>query len=573
MHWAAFEHIYLLIIPVFFVAINFFLNKKRMKVFDKYPHFKNMFFPKNRFRKLKFVLFISAMIFIILALMKPRWGIKNKEIKQKGYDIIIALDTSKSMLAKDLKPDRLTRAKKSISELVDYIDGSKLSYIAFAGVSRVVVPLTHDYNYIKNAVSATDTDEVSLQGTNFKDLIEKTVLIFSSSEKERFLILLSDGEDHEGNLNSLIKKAKENNIHIYTIPVGTENGSRIPVVSENNKITGFKKNKKGNYVISKTNLELMKKISSETGGETFYSSDIYSSLKKAIKSINSYSETNKSDFSYRSYKEKYHYFLLIGVLCLMGFVSLPHFKSIKIKVLLILILPIFMNFTLFDRGNILNNEAVDKYKEKKYTESLQKFKQAEKFSDDPALQYNIGNNLYKLKKYDDAMKHFESSISKLPKESLFNLGNSLYQMKKYNEAAKAYRKLLKKYPDFEKAKKNLELALKKAEEDKKKKKNNQKKNKNEKKDKNDKRKNGDEKKDSKKQNQNKDKGNNKQSEETGKKQDSKKQSKDQQKTSMKREVYDSLLENLRKKEIENLKNKQNEERRNKDGTEAFEKDW
>lgn len=447
-----------------------------------------------------------------------------------------------------------------------------------SGVSNIVVPLTYDYNYIKNNVSIVDTNTISVQGTNFKDLMEKTILIFSKSEKDRFLIILSDGEDHKGDLNKLITEAKNNKIHIYTVPVGSEKGARIPLYNQNNKVTGFKKDNKGNYVISKVDKKLMKRISKETGGKHFDSKSIYDSLKQTLNSIKKYKQTTSKNFSMVDYKERYHYFLFLAVIFLIGSVWIPRFNKNLLKIILILFLPIILNFDILDKGNILNNKAVKKYKQKKYTESLQKFNEAKKYSNDPKLQYNIGNNYYKLKKYKQAIKHYNKSLNKLPKKSLYNIGNSYYNMKQYDKAVDSYKKLLKKYPDYKKARENLELALNKLNQQKKKDKN---KNKNQKK-KNNKNKNESNKNNKKQKNKNNSQKNKKKSKQNKKgnrnKQDKKKnknknKNKNNQKQNLKKKVYNSLLKNLRKKEKEDLKKKQKKEGRKKYGVPIPEKDW
>lgn len=220
-------------------------------------------------QKLKSFLLILSVLFITIAMMQPRWGFKLKEIKRKGVDIMIAVDVSGSMLAEDVKPNRLERAKREISNLLKMLEGDRIGLIAFAGTSFVQSPLTLDYGAVQMFLDHLDTDLIPVPGTALAMAIEIGVNSFNTarpdgeSEKKRSkaLILITDGEDHEGDLVKAYQKAKKEGVRIFAIGIGKKGGSLIPDAKG-----GFKKNDQGELIVTKVDEEILQKIALETGG-------------------------------------------------------------------------------------------------------------------------------------------------------------------------------------------------------------------------------------------------------------------------------------------------------------------
>ena len=213
-------------------------------------------------QKLKIFFILMAVFFIILALTRPRWGFEWKDMKQEGVDIIVALDVSKSMLAQDIKPDRLSRAKRKIIDLLDMLEGDRIGLVAFAGTAFVQCPLTLDYSAAKLFLDATDTDLLSAQGTALAGAIRKSIAAFKSPEdKSKAIILITDGESHGDDPLKAAKFAADQGVRIYTIGIGKDSGAPIPDAAG-----GFKKDEKGEIVLTQLDETTLQQIALQTGG-------------------------------------------------------------------------------------------------------------------------------------------------------------------------------------------------------------------------------------------------------------------------------------------------------------------
>lgn len=225
-------------------------------------------FPRfSRFKIIiKHVFFISAYFMLVVALARPKMGMKVQEIESKGADIVIALDVSNSMMAEDLKPNRLERAKQAISVLLDRLRGDRIGIVVFAGSARKQVPITIDYATAKMTVQAISTDDVNTQGTSLSAAIQLSLETLPEERKNSgAIILITDGEDHEGEAIELARKAKINNVFVHTIGIGTPEGVPIPLY-RNGLLTGYKTDRSGQTVITKLNEQILKQIASEGGG-------------------------------------------------------------------------------------------------------------------------------------------------------------------------------------------------------------------------------------------------------------------------------------------------------------------
>lgn len=212
----------------------------------------------------KAALMILGISFMVLALAQPQWGFEWEDLKQEGVDIIIAVDVSNSMLAGDIKPNRLERAKRKIADLIKMLDGDRIGLVAFAGASFLQCPLTLDYSAAEIFLDSIDTDLIPVPGTAIGQAIRTAIKAFSQTEqKSKALILLTDGEDHEGKALQAAKEAKEQGIIIFTIGIGQEMGAPMPSLISGK---GFKKDKSGEVVISRLNETILQKIALETGG-------------------------------------------------------------------------------------------------------------------------------------------------------------------------------------------------------------------------------------------------------------------------------------------------------------------
>lgn len=214
----------------------------------------------------KFTILILTSILCIIALMRPQWGFQWREIKRRGLDILVAIDTSKSMLTEDVKPNRLEKSKLAVKDLIKKLDGDRIGLIAFSGTAFLQCPLTVDYDGFLLALNDLSIDIIPSGGTNISSAIRTATEVFKSKEKKyKVLIVISDGEDHEGNPVEFADLAKRENIKIFCIGIGTAEGELIQLSDETGKKT-FLKDRTGNAVKSRLNERLLQKIAVNADG-------------------------------------------------------------------------------------------------------------------------------------------------------------------------------------------------------------------------------------------------------------------------------------------------------------------
>jgi Ca-activated chloride channel homolog len=270
----------------------------------------------------KWVLFLVAALFLILALVQPRFGVRMEMVERKGVDIMIALDVSESMLAQDITPNRLDRAKHEVGKFIDLLRGDRVGIIVFAGESYVQCPLTLDYGAARMFLDAVTTDWVQLQGTAFAQAIGQATESFKSeARKNKVLVILSDGEDHEGSAVEAAQKAAKDGVRIYTVGIGSESGVPIPVSQAGGSVV-YKKDREGNLVMTRLNAEILDRMARETGG-TYLAAGLDLDLTRVYTEI---TKMEKSDFGMNRmtvYEERYQVFLAIAlaILLLEFFVS------------------------------------------------------------------------------------------------------------------------------------------------------------------------------------------------------------------------------------------------------------
>ena len=270
---------------------------------------------KERHRTQTIFIFL-AILFLLLAVTRPRWGYHWEDLHQRGVDVIVALDVSNSMLAEDIKPNRLERAKRKISDLLNMMDGDRIGLIAFAGTSFVQCPLTLDYSAARIFLSAIDTELIPVQGTAIGNAINTAVKAFRTQDKKsKALILITDGEDQTGKALSAAKAAKDKGVKIYTIGIGGEMGAPLPNPST---AGGFRKNQQGEVILSKLDETTLQKIALATGGSYVRSVTGDIDLKTIYRDqIKKYIEKKELKSERRKiWQERFQWFIFAALLCL-----------------------------------------------------------------------------------------------------------------------------------------------------------------------------------------------------------------------------------------------------------------
>lgn len=304
----------------FLALLYFWARKKKQKLLERFcgsvlvPHLAGANLWKVQ--RNKAALMIASMALMALALTQPQWGYEWEELRQEGVDIIIAIDVSNSMLAGDIKPNRLERAKRKVSDLLQMLDGDRVGLVAFAGTSYLQCPLTLDYAAAAIFLDSIDTDLIPVQGTAIGHAIRTATRAFSQTErKSKALILITDGEDHEGKAMSAAKEAGEQGIIIFTIGIGQEMGAPMPSLKSGR---GFKKDKSGEVVVSRLNETLLQKISLATGGSYVRSvtgdMDLNKIYRNDIKKRVDTKELKTSRI--KLWQGRFQWFILLALICL-----------------------------------------------------------------------------------------------------------------------------------------------------------------------------------------------------------------------------------------------------------------
>lgn len=268
----------------------------------------------------KFILFTLALAFLILGLCNLQTGSKIQEVKREGADIVICLDVSNSMLAQDLSPNRLERAKIAIERMIDKLQGDRLGIVIFAGEAYVQLPITTDYGSAKMFLESINTNIVPTQGTNIADAINKATECFENTEdKNKSIIIITDGENNEEATASAIDAAKEaagKNIVISTIGVGSESGVPIPNVI-NGAVNGYKKDKDGNTIVSKLDAKILQNIAAEANGVYVQASSSDVGLDAIMAKLGELDKKQMESKRYTDYEDQFQWFLGAALLFLI----------------------------------------------------------------------------------------------------------------------------------------------------------------------------------------------------------------------------------------------------------------
>ena len=315
----------LLLIPLFFVGYALWLRGRRKRIARLGdPELVEKLIPDASTGKgwLKVTLFSLAWLFFVIGLARPQTGARLKEHESKGAEVMVALDVSNSMLAQDYSPNRLERSKLAISRLVDKLAGDRIGLVVFAGQSFVQLPITTDYVSAKIFLNSISTGSVPVQGTALADALATCSRSFSTqSEKSRAIILITDGEDHEGEVMEVAKDIAEAGIRIYCIGVGSPEGKPIPYEG------GLMKDKDGNIVVTKLDEETLRQIAGVGGGKYVRAGNGEFGLNPIIDDIRSLEKEAFNSMVFEDFNEQYMYFFALALLFLILEALIPQVKA------------------------------------------------------------------------------------------------------------------------------------------------------------------------------------------------------------------------------------------------------
>lgn len=277
----------------------------------------------------KAVLVVLAVLFMALALARPQIGTRLEEVKREGVDIFIALDVSKSMLAEDIKPSRLAKAKHEISKFIDMLRGDRIGLIAFAGEAFVQCPLTLDYGAAKTFLNIMDPSLIPEPGTNLSAAIGTAMKSFESQErKHKVLVLVTDGEDHGNNVMQAAEVADREGVVIYTVGIGSPKGVPIPIYDRRGN-KEFKKDRRGEIILTKLDQFTLEKIALTTNGKYYQSITGETRLEKIYEEIAKMEKKELASMKFTQYEDRFQYVLIFAIIFLV--LELLLSERVKIK--------------------------------------------------------------------------------------------------------------------------------------------------------------------------------------------------------------------------------------------------
>lgn len=431
-------------------------------------------------------LLVSAVAFAVLAMARPQWGFSWEEVSQKGLDIVVAIDTSRSMLAADIPPNRLERAKLAALDLMKLAKNDRLGLVAFAGSSFLQCPLTLDEEAFRQSVVALDVNIIPQGGTAIAETIQTALAAFKEGENHKILVLLTDGEDHEDGAVAAAKSAAEKGLRIFTIGIGSADGELIRVRDEKGKLD-FLKDDSGNVVKSKLNETLLQQIAGASGG-------FYLNLRGAntmdVLYERGLAPLPKSEFNAKlmqRYHERFYWPLGIAIVLLVLEMFLPERQKVRrpaapaspspAPLAKAASLALLLAVT---HAHGSSAEALKQYEAGKYTAALKEYDRLRRAKpEDARLAFNAGAAAYQARQFEDAARHFSSATGardpKLAQSAFYNLGNAQFQAgdaasqpqekrEAWESAINFYNTALQLRPDDADAKHNREFVQRKLEE-------------------------------------------------------------------------------------------------------------
>ena len=308
------------LIPIL-IALYILFNRNRKRLLEKFAdkelHRFIMYSFSSIKSKIKFGLILIVLAFLIMAFSNPQVGTKMQEVKQTGIDVYILLDVSRSMQAEDIKPNRLEKAKYQISNLIQKLRGDRIGLIVFSGEAYIQFPLTTDYSAANLFLNAVDFNSVPQPGTAIALAIDMAVQSFDSAATDKAIIIITDGEDHEGDIDASVEKATDKEIKIYTIGLGSPDGVPIPVYDNRGNNVGFKQDNSGQTVLTKLNETILKEIANDGDGKYYRGNNYEDYLDKIYSDLSTLEQAEFGVKKVTDYEDRFYYFLIPAIILLL----------------------------------------------------------------------------------------------------------------------------------------------------------------------------------------------------------------------------------------------------------------
>jgi len=461
------EMLLLIWLAPLFLAVFAFGMRKRRRILKRYASEKKLkaiapnVSPGRR--RIKAGLILAAVVCIALALSGPQYGYHWQEIERRGVDIIIALDCSRSMLAKDIAPTRLDRAKREVIDLLGMLQGDRVGLTAFAGAAFLQCPLTIDYTIFNLFLNSLTPESIPVGGTNLAAAVNVSREAFKTeANSAKAIILITDGESTDGDVLKAAKLTAKDDIKIFCIGVGKEGGAPVP-----DKAGGLKKDAAGKIIMTKLDETTLQKIAAITGGayvrsvtgdmdlDTIYRDEIRGKMDARALT------TGRKKIG----EDRFQWFLIVAIVLFLAELFLPTAKK---TVAAFVVLGMILGFTPQARAAGVHADlkaGQEAFSQGDYESALKYFIDAQLDNpDNPKIAYNIGNTYYKLGNYEAAFKSYQevlkSKDAQLRLKALYNTGNTHFRQEKYKEALASYDKALDIDQNDLQARKNIEFVKK-----------------------------------------------------------------------------------------------------------------
>ena len=468
-------YLYLLaVIPV--LAIIRFLTyrnqKKRLRKFGDPELLRELMPDVSRFRPaVKFWILQGALALLIVMLARPQFGTKINNEQRVGIETIIAMDISNSMMAEDITPSRLDRSKMMVENLVDHFTNDKIGLIVFAGDAFVQLPITSDYVSAKMFLSSIDPSMMATQGTDIARAIDMATHSFTQEEGiGKAIIVITDGEDHEGGALEAAKAAKDAGMRVYVLGVGSTKGAPIPIPGSND----FMKDNTGNTVMSALNEDMCRQVAQAGGGAYIHVENNSAAQDQLDKELDKLAKKETTSTVYSEFDEQFQAVAILALLLLILEICIfdrrnPLLKRLSLfgskkkaaATMLLMMVAATASAQTADRQYI--REGNKQFRLGKYDKAEVSYRKAvEKNPKNPQAAYNLGNALMAQKKDSAAVQQFEQSTrietNPLRKAAAYhNMGVICQTHKMYGEAIEAYKNALRNKPNDDETRYNLVL--------------------------------------------------------------------------------------------------------------------
>ena len=476
------ECLWLLWLPVLLTALFVgarFLSRKALRRYGNVALLRPLMPGVSEAKlRLKFVLQMLAVASLALAAARPQFGSKLETVRKEGVEVMVCLDISNSMMAEDIQPNRLEKAKRMLSKLLDRMSDDQVGLIVFAGDAFTQVPITNDFVSAKMFLSSIDPRMVSIQGTAIGAAIQLATRSFTPNEgSEKAIILITDGENHEDDATGAAAAALERGIKTHVIGIGSPQGSLVP--DDSGRKGSYRKDGQGNPVTSRLNEQMAQEIAAAGQGIYARADNSNSALNAVADALDGMKKTELESHVYADYDDKFEWFALIAFLCILldlflldranPLLSRLRLFDAKAASLTVLLLLTAASASAQRQTRLSTRQGNDLYNKEQYLESEIAYRRAlEANPGDSIATFNLGNALLRQQKADDALQQYVRAAQQalaggdrgMAAKALFNAGDLMMGAQQYDKALDFFKQSLRQDPTDDEARYNMVLARK-----------------------------------------------------------------------------------------------------------------